>query len=91
MIEKLDYYMGKTSYDGFNWVERPTRKDFIDKINEIIDVVNEIKLAPIVYCIDCVHRVYDEEYDQYRCNQTGWYDGDYFYCADGEKKDGNNE
>lgn len=42
MIEKFDYYMGSTSYDGVNWVQRPTKKDFIDKINEIIDAIEKI-------------------------------------------------
>ena len=38
-IEKLEVY--STSPDGTCWITHPTTKDFMDKINEIIDYLNK--------------------------------------------------
>lgn len=47
--------MGSTSEDGINWYPRPTKEDFVDKINEIIDFVNEIEPVKHGYWIDNIH------------------------------------
>ena len=38
-IEKLEYYSG--SSDGRNWVRHPNLDDVVDKLNEIIDLLNK--------------------------------------------------
>lgn len=38
-IEKLEYYSG--SPDGRIWIEHPNLVDVIDKINELIDLLNK--------------------------------------------------
>jgi len=37
-IEKLTYY--RTSEDGYCWVEHPNIDDVVNKINELIDILN---------------------------------------------------
>ena len=37
-IEKLTYY--RTSEDGYNWINHPNLNDVVDKINELIDILN---------------------------------------------------
>ena len=41
MIEKLTEY--KSSEDGRYWVQHPTTQDIMEKINEIIRVVNRLE------------------------------------------------
>lgn len=43
MIEKLEYYSsGSTSRDGLYvlWERHPNQEDIVEKINEIIDYIN---------------------------------------------------
>lgn len=37
-IEKLQYY--RSSKDGVYWVTHPNLNDVVDKINELIDILN---------------------------------------------------
>ena len=53
MIEKLESYnSSRTSIDGIHWEVRPNLEDIINKINEIIDMVNANSLGfsiPLAY------------------------------------------
>lgn len=63
--------------------------------NSVVDAV------PVVRCEKCKHAVWDEEYEMWKCVKSAEYDeesgvwfgfceyhnGD-FFCADGERKDG---
>lgn len=41
MIDKLEYYSGGVERgNAILWVKNPTLDDFVDKINELVDVIN---------------------------------------------------
>lgn len=43
MIEKLEYYSSRAERgNAVVWVRHPDLDDLVDKVNELIDVINEL-------------------------------------------------
>lgn len=62
MIEKLECYSG--SEDGIHWYDHPTKREIIDKINEVINIINEME--PVQYGEWQYYKCLGEE-DLYKC------------------------
>ena len=72
------------------------------KARKLIEDAPAVDAVEIVRCEKCKHAVWDEEYEMWKCVKSAEYDeesgvwfgfceyhnGD-FFCADGERKDGN--
>lgn len=51
MIDKLP--SGSTSKDGVWWENHPTKNDIAEKVDEIIEVLNEL----VKYCQNCGYKM----------------------------------
>ena len=67
----------------------------------VVDHAPAVDDVPVVRCEKCKHAVWDEEYKMWKCVESAEYDEEsgvwfgfceyhngYFFCADGERKDG---
>lgn len=80
-IEKLEYY--SSSNDGYTFERHPNIGDITDKINEIIDKLNERDDVEIVRCKDCIHSNGTLKY----CSIDHWVNKDESsFCSYGERK-----